>query len=50
MNIGKRDMKLNDATPNISVDPETYAVVADGVHLTCDPATVIPMSRLYFMV
>lgn len=47
-NIGKKDMKLNDATPKIVVNPETYAVVVDGVHLTCAPATVIPMSQLYF--
>ena len=28
--IGKRDMKLNDALPAITVDPETYEVRADG--------------------
>src|SRR5438309_5043728 len=33
--IGKRDMKLNDVTPKITVDPETYRVEADGEHLTC---------------
>ena len=31
--IGKKDMKLNDATPKIEVDPETYRVTADGEHL-----------------
>jgi urease subunit alpha len=26
------------ALPRIEVDPETYTVKADGVHLTCEPA------------
>ncbi len=37
--IGKADMKLNDYTPSISVDPETYEVKADGKLLTCEPAS-----------
>jgi hypothetical protein len=40
--LGKRDMKLNDATPNITVDPETYRVEADGEWLTCEPAQWLP--------
>ncbi|KAJ6430311.1 hypothetical protein OIU84_021670 [Salix udensis] len=28
--LTKLDMKLNDALPNITVDPETYTVTADG--------------------
>jgi urease subunit alpha len=47
--IGKRDMKLNDATPAISVDPETYEVKADGEILTCEPAAVLPMAQRYFL-
>ena len=47
--IGKADMKLNDATPDIEVDPETYRVTADGEHLTCEPATELPMAQRYFM-
>jgi urease subunit alpha len=47
--IGKSRMVLNDATPNIQVDPETYEVRADGVHLTCEPATVLPMAQRYFL-
>jgi urease subunit alpha len=47
--IGKKDMKLNDATPVIEVDPETYRVTADGQHLTCEPADVLPMAQRYFM-
>ncbi|GKC41684.1 urease isoform X2 [Tanacetum coccineum] len=47
--LTKLDMKLNDALPNIEVDPETYAVTADGVHLTCAAATTVPLSRNYFL-
>ena len=40
----------NDATPKLhTVDPETYAVTADGVLLTCEPATELPMAQRYFM-
>jgi urease subunit alpha len=45
--IGKRDMKHNDALPRITVDAETYEVRADGVVLTCAPATTVPLARLY---
>ncbi|WP_417842363.1 urease subunit alpha [Thalassospira sp.] len=48
-NIGKKDMKLNDTLPKIDVDPETYQVHADGVHLTCQPATEVPMAQRYFL-
>ncbi len=47
--IGKRSMIHNDATPVIEVDPETYEVRADGVVLTCEPATVLPMAQRYFL-
>ena len=47
--IDKKRMVLNDATPSIEVDPETYEVRADGVHLTCEPATVLPMAQRYFL-
>jgi urease subunit alpha len=47
--IGKASMILNDATPDITVDPETYEVRADGVLLTCEPATVLPMAQRYFL-
>jgi len=42
-------MKLNSATPDISVDPETYKVFADGEHLTCEPAERLPLAQRYFM-
>ena len=47
--IDKERMLLNDATPHIEVDPETYEVRADGIHLTCEPATVLPMAQRYFL-
>ena len=47
--IGKKSMMLNDATPQIEVDPETYEVRADGVLITCEPATVLPMAQRYFL-
>lgn len=48
-NIGKKSMILNDATPDISVHPETYEVRADGEILTCEPADVLPMAQRYFL-
>jgi urease subunit alpha len=47
--IGKADMILNDATPVMEVNPETYEVRADGELLTCEPAEVLPMAQRYFM-
>jgi urease subunit alpha len=47
--ISKRSMILNDAMPHIEVDPETYEVRADGILLTCEPATVLPMAQRYFL-
>lgn len=47
--IGKRDMRLNDATPVIEVHPETYEVRADGILLTCEPARELPLAQRYFL-
>jgi len=47
--IGKADMRLNDALPQIDVNPETYEVRADGELLTCAPAEVLPMAQRYFL-
>jgi urease subunit alpha len=47
--IAKKDMIHNSATPNITVDPETYTVTADGEVLTCQPAKELPMAQRYFM-
>ena len=47
--IGKRDLKLNDALPKVEVNPETYEVRADGELLTCEPVSVLPMAQRYFL-
>jgi urease subunit alpha len=47
--IGKENMVHNAATPDITVDPETYEVTADGELLTCAPAEVLPMAQRYFL-
>ena len=48
-NIGKSDLILNNATPEMEVNPETYEVRADGELLTCQPAEVLPMAQRYFL-
>lgn len=45
----KKDMKLNDYCPNITVDPETYEVRVDGVLLTCEPLSELPLAQLYHL-
>ena len=47
--ISKASMVHNDATPALTVDPETYRVEADGQHLTCEPASELPMAQRYFL-
>ena len=47
--ISKKDMVYNNYCPDISVDPETYEVTADGEILTCEPATELPMAQRYFL-
>ena len=47
--ISKADMKLNDYQPDISVDPQTYVVKADGVELLCEPADELPLAQRYYL-
>jgi urease subunit alpha len=47
--VTKKDMLLNDYLPDISVDPQTYEVRADGELLTCEPASILPMAQRYFL-
>ena len=47
--LNKKDLKWNDATPKIEVNPETYEVRADGELLTCDPAEILPLAQRYFL-
>jgi urease alpha subunit len=47
--VTKKDMIHNDATPKLEVDAETYHVLVDGEHVTCEPAEVLPMAQRYFL-
>jgi urease subunit alpha len=46
--ITKRDLVRNAALPVIEVDPETFAVRADGVHATVPPSESVSLNRLMF--
>jgi urease subunit alpha len=47
--VKKADMIHNSYQPNITVDPETYRVEADGVHLVCEPAHSLPLAQRYML-
>lgn len=47
--LRKSHMIHNDLQPHITVDPETYRVVADGELLLCEPAEILPMAQRYFL-
>ncbi|MBO1520565.1 urease subunit alpha [Oceanisphaera pacifica] len=47
--VRKVDMKLNDACPKLTVDPQTYEVHADGVLLTCEPLSEVPLAQRYHL-
>ncbi|MBM4765430.1 urease subunit alpha [Bacillus sp. B15-48] len=47
--LSKKDMKLNDQTPEITVDPQTYEVRVNGELLTCEPVDTVPMGQRYFL-
>lgn len=48
-NVTKKDMKLNDATPELTVDPQTYEVKVNGELITCEPVDEVPMAQRYFL-
>lgn len=48
-NISKKDLIHNDATPQIDVNPENYEVKVDGIHITCEPVSVVPLAQRYFL-
>ena len=48
-NVGKKDMKFNDAMPKMKVDAESYRVEADGVHCTAEPAETLPLSQSMYV-
>ncbi|EIN04054.1 urease [Punctularia strigosozonata HHB-11173 SS5] len=45
--VTKKDMKWNDATPEMKVDPENYEVHADGVLADIEPAERLPLGKAY---
>jgi urease subunit alpha len=47
--VTKADMVHNAYLPAMEIDPQTYAVRADGQLLSCEPATVLPMAQRYFL-
>ena len=47
--VRKADMVYNDLAPAMDIDPQSYAVKADGELLTCEAATVLPMAQRYFL-
>jgi urease subunit alpha len=48
--VGKAQMVRNSATPEITVDPETYQVTADGHPATVDAVDEVSLSQLYYIV
>ncbi len=47
--VRKQHMVHNNHLPTMEVNPQTYEVRADGVLLTCEPASVLPMAQRYFL-
>ncbi|WP_145395431.1 urease subunit alpha [Staphylococcus cohnii] len=47
--LTKADMKNNNATPKLDVDPQTYEVFVDGKKITSEPATELPLTQRYFL-
>lgn len=47
--IGKKDMKNNDVTAYIQVNPETYEVCVDGELITCEAAEELSLAQRYYL-
>ena len=47
--LTKADLPHNDATPDIAVDPATFAVRIDGELVESAPVAVLPMAQRYFL-
>ncbi|MEV0070055.1 urease subunit alpha [Amycolatopsis sp. NPDC050768] len=45
----KADMVLNDATPDVRVEPDSFAVLVDGELIEPMPVTELPMAQRYFL-
>lgn len=48
-NVGKKDMILNNKTPEVEVDPITYEVTVDGELMSCKPAESLPLTQRYYL-
>ncbi|MDO5517069.1 MAG: urease subunit alpha, partial [Clostridium sp.] len=48
-NLTKKDMKLNNKTPKLGVDPQTYQVTVDGEPIDCEPAETLPLTQRYYL-
>lgn len=46
-NITKKDMKFNDKTPDITVNPETYEVRVNGEKIVSKSAKKLPLTQIY---
>ncbi|OGB37784.1 MAG: urease subunit alpha, partial [Burkholderiales bacterium RIFCSPHIGHO2_12_FULL_67_38] len=47
--VTKTSMVHNSYLPKMEIDPQRYTVRADGVLLTCEPASKLPMAQRYFL-
>jgi urease subunit alpha len=47
--VRKTDMLANDATPDVAVDPDSFAVRIDGELVEPAPVTELPMAQRYFL-
>ncbi len=47
--VTKASMVHNSYLPVMEIDPQRYTVRADGVLLTCEPASRLPMAQRYFL-
>lgn len=47
--VSKHDMVLNDALPEMEVNPDTFEVKADGEILSCEPLDRVPLAQKYFL-
>jgi urease subunit alpha len=47
--VGKAQLPLNDALPDIAVDPDTFTVRIDGEVWPAQPPAELPMTQRYFL-
>ncbi|WP_202983780.1 urease subunit alpha [Blattabacterium cuenoti] len=47
--ISKKNMILNEETPNVEIDPKTYSVYINGEKIISKPSDILPLSQKYFL-